>query len=257
MRVYGAAGSALEDLDFLRWFPSLTRLSIDLPGLGDLGFLEKFSGNLEYLNIDRTVTRIDLARIPARGLRGLRLVNHERGLQSLLQANQSLRSLALWKYRAALALTLGSVRDRSALGDFERLRLLVLRGVRGFEELDFLPRLKVLEWLWVETVKLHTLPSLRKHRSLVRVDLDGIRTLRPDMIVAVSEAPNLTELVVNGGRLTPADFGILTGHPTLLATRISLGSLRRNDELARLLPNQQQPRTHSDFARSSGIELAI
>jgi hypothetical protein len=270
LRAYGTSGSALESLDFLRWFPALTRLSIDLPGVSDLRFLEKHGENLVYLNLDSTVARIDLTRVPTRELRGLRLVNHEPGLQSLLQSNQKLRSVALWRYKAAeryfadlptgtlesLALTRSSVGNPSAIGELDRLRLLVLRGARGFENLDFLPRLKMLEWLWLESVKLDALPSLRDNGSLVRVDLDGIRSLRADMIAALSQAQNLTELVANGGKLTPADFEILTRHRMLTAARISLGSLRRDDEVARLLA-KREPSTYLDFAQSRSIDLAI
>ncbi|GIF66432.1 hypothetical protein Ais01nite_44670 [Asanoa ishikariensis] len=270
LRAYGTSGSPLENLDFLRWFPGLTRLSIDLPGLTDLRPLEQVAESLTYLNLDYTAARVDLTHIPARNLRGLRLVKHELGLGSLLGSNQSLRSVALWNYSAAdrvvahlpvrsletLAITNGSIKETSALGELEGLRLLVLRGVRGFGKLDFLSRLEKLEWLWVESLKFEALPSLRGHESLVRVDLDSVSTLNPDMIAAVSEAPALIEVVVTSAKLKPPDFEPLARHATLAAARIGLSSIRRFEEAARLLA-KRAPSTYWDFAKSRALDLAI
>ncbi|MFK4246140.1 hypothetical protein ACI2KV_25000 [Micromonospora chokoriensis] len=62
--------------------------------------------------------------------------------------------------------------------------------------------------------------------------MNGLSDLTP-----LLTAPALTQLIIaDMPQLQPADVAVLAAHPTLQHLSAGLGSRRKNDEVARLLP---------------------
>jgi hypothetical protein len=263
----------LARLEFLIWFPNLRRLT--LPHLyyaEDLAALQFLPANLEVLEVGVTEKPLDLT--PAcrfEQIRKLRVVGHRRGLRKLIEQNQSLRALSLWRIsridRAvptlpqqleSLAVTLGSIQNVSWLSQCSALRYLALRGTRGLSDLTPLKSLERLEWLWLDGLKkIERLPDLSANRALIRVDLTEMRGLRSnDALQNLAKAPMLREVLVTESLLPSEAFRPLTDHPHLERVGVGLGSERRNRDAQELLALPPQ-RTHTDFAETHGIRLTF
>ncbi|GAA1369598.1 hypothetical protein [Catellatospora chokoriensis] len=265
---YGALASILEDhphitlrafgfstelasLGFLSWFKRLRRFSVaNLHHLGDLSGLGLLPDDLEHLDLGETKKALDLRAVGFRELRELRVVGHRRGLAELVGANGGLTALSLWRLPAdeqvgevglpsleSLSLTLGSVKDLGWLRQFNELRHLAIRQVKGVSILDELARLPRLEWLWLDDLKaVESLPDFSESADLRRVDISDMRGLAgPAALRGLAAAPGLVEVTFAGCRLPATAFAELARHETLQRVALGLGNSAANDEASRLL----------------------
>ena len=238
LRAYGQ----INDLEFLRFFPSLRRFSYDPLYAGDsLTGLDYLDGSLEELEIGRTNARLDLAvlaRFPR--LRTLYLEGHSKHIDALSKLpdleDLTLRSVTLPDLSPLLPLTrlrsldikLGGTKDLRLLPRIGQLRYLELWLVRGLSDIEAIGQLPSLRYLLLQALKhVVMLPDLSQDVALRRVHLEtmkGLRDLRP-----LATAPGLEELLlVAMGHLSLDDLRPLTGLSRLRRITVGLGSEVRN-----------------------------
>ena len=253
LRAYGQ----INDLEFLRHFPSLRRFAYDptyagesLDGLGYLG------DGLEDLSVGRTKVKLDLSLLERfRGLKSLHLdgqTKHIEVLSLLINLQElSLRSITLPNLSpldrltrlVSLKIKLGGTKDISLLPQIGQLRYLEFWRVRGLSDVEAVGHLPSLRYLFLQTLSnVRALPDLRGDGSLRRVHLEtmkGLRDLRP-----LATATGLEEIsLVDMAHLRTEDLRPLVGLPRLRRITIGLGSLRRNTEAQTLfgLPDVEGP----------------
>ncbi len=145
LHAYGALGN----LDFLRWFPRLTRFSVNADDLYDLDGLRHLPENLEVLHIGAMKKRLSLRGLSRfRGLRSLYLEAHTKDvdvvgeLRSLVDL--TLRSVTLPNLEflepldelRAVDLKLGGTTELGALRGVGRLQYLELWQIRGLADIS-------------------------------------------------------------------------------------------------------------------------
>ena len=256
LRAFGGYGRTIPDLEFLRFFPMVRRVSVDalwgvLQSVDGLGHL---SDELEDLGIGALKPPFDLRRIERfRHLRVLRLegpIRHAEvlstltGLESLLLRSVRLPDLSpllpLENLRR-LDLKLGGTPDVALLPRIGRLEELEIWRVRGLSDLTSIADLPHLRTLHLEALPQATaLPSLARLTHLRHVTLQsmhGITDLSP-----VAAAPALESLsLIQMEHLEPDDLRPLAGHPTLRRAHWNIGSLRKTYEAHDVLPLPPEP----------------
>ena len=235
-----------EDLEMLRWFPGLRRLSAMSLRLRSLDGLRHVAGSLERLALGDTIPRVSLrpvgdlhglARLALNGTwRDLDTIGRLVGLRRLGVGSIDLELIRPLERLERFESGLGTVRSLELLPEIGRLELVELYRLRGSHDFVPLARIPHLRWLVLEsTGSVTSLPSFRDSSELRWVALDtmkGIHDIRP-----VAEAPNLEVLLLVGMRqLTPEDLQPLVGHPTLRAGIWGLGSERKNRAAHAMLP---------------------
>lgn len=93
-----------------------------------------------------------------------------------------------------------------------------------------------MEYLFLQALKqVAALPSFGNCTHLTRVHLETMNGLTD--LTPLLTAPALTQLTIADlPQLQPADVAMMAAHPTLQQLSAGLGSRRKNDEVARLLP---------------------
>lgn len=235
-----------EDLEMLRWFPNLRRLSARSLRLRSLDGMRHVAGSLERLGIGDTIPRVSLRpladlrlleRLAVDGTwRDVDTIGRLTGLRRLGIGSIDLALLRPLERLERFESGLGTVRSLELLPEIGRLELIELYRLRGHHDLAPIARLPHLRWLILRsTSSVTALPSFRDSRALRWVTLDtmrGISDLRP-----VADAPNLEVLLLIGMRqLQPDDLRPLVGHPSLRAGVWGLGSTRRNQAAQALVP---------------------
>jgi hypothetical protein len=235
-----------EDLEMLRWFPGLRRLSTGSLRLRSLDGLRHVAGSLERLTLGNTIPHVSLRPVGDLGVlerlaingtwRDLETIGRLASLRRLGVGSIDLELLRPLERLERFESGLSTVRSLELLPEIGRLELVELYRLRGTHDLSPLARMPRLRWLILEsTSSITSLPSLRDCLDLRWVALDtmkGIRDLRP-----VAETPKLEVLLLVGMRqLTPGDLEPLVGHPTLRAGIWGLGSERKNRAATSLLP---------------------
>lgn len=231
---------AARDLEFLRHFPRLARLSVDLWELEDIAGFSHLQGSVEHLHFGKTRKRFSLRFLEAMpALRVLSLDGHTKDIASVGSLTR-LTSLAL------RGITLPDLSVIASLPELDTFSLL-LGGTTQLEHLVELPKLTILTLMRI--AKLADLSILSRLRSLTTLELDGMRnvTTLPSLaplarleevtletmkglgdISAVAAAPALRRLTVAGmPQLTAEAFRCLAGHPSLAELRLwsSLGGV--------------------------------
>ena len=241
--------TAHRDLDFLAHFPTLRRVHINCLSIENISGLAYLGRELAVFELGRTMKRLSMAplerftRLTTLALDGhmndIEVVGKLTALRRLL-----LRSITLSTLKALLplrrlehfALKLGATKDLRELPDIGRLRYFEAFLVRGLADLAPVAALPALECLYLQALKRVTkLPSFRAARVLRWVLLWTMRGLKN--LAPLADAPGLRNLVAYDMRhLAPEAFRPFVGHRTLRATTIGLGSKRKNDAVAALLP---------------------
>lgn len=235
LRLHTAAG---RDLEPLRFFPSLKRLSVDLYSLEDIAGFSHLQGSLEQLSFGKTKQRFSLRFLEAMpSLQGLSLEGHTKDIGCLRDLKQ-LRSLELRRITLpdlslltsfselqTFSLALGSTPDIGHLAQVPKLEVLHLLRVRKLSSLSVLAKCTSLRILSVDSMaNVESLPSLAALTRLESVELDTLKGFTD--LSGVAAAPALKRLTVAGTpRLDAEAFRCLVGHPTLAELRIypSLG----------------------------------
>lgn len=215
---------SIMDLNFLRYFPTVRRFSVDANWftLGSLEGLAYLSADTDTLHIGRTRKRLSLA--PLRrfaGLRRLYLDGATRDLDVLSELvaldSLTLRSVTLpdlsslrsLKSLRALELKLGGTTNLSGIGEVGDIRYLELSRIFGFHDLTPLTELSNLEYLCLQSLpRIRQLPDLSRlpHlRELYLEDMSGLsedelRTLPPGIEVGSRwSRPVLTQELTPSG----------------------------------------------------------
>jgi hypothetical protein len=237
------------DLQFLRHFPGLARLQLEIFELESLEGLDHAAPTLELFFFGKTKKRFSvgfLKRMPR--LKDLHLGGHTKDLATLGElaclTAVSLRGITLADLSlllplqdlSDLSLRLGSTHDLGLLPKFRRLRRLDLMRLTGLADLAMLSELEGLELLTLDWLRNVTgLPSFALLKRLRHVSLDtmkGLTSLEP-----VAAAPALEYLqVVGTPQLKPGHFACLVGHPTLKTLDAAPGGWKAYHEIKRMLP---------------------
>lgn len=247
LRIYGHYETGVEDLSFLRYFPTLRGFYSDVFETKSWDGLEFLPDNLERLALGATRKSLSLACIARlRGIKDLHLEGHKKDLKTIASLVNieflDLRSISLPdlslleslpKLRG-LALRLGGTNNLT-FPDLPDLRYLELWMIRGLTDISGITRLGNLRYLFLQDLKnVSTIPSLHVMPKLERlhlVNMKGLTDLSP-----ISEAPNLQELLLMSmDKIKVDNLKCFLNHPSLRAATIGLGSLSRNKEAMDLL----------------------
>lgn len=251
---------AARDLEFLRHFPGLRRLSIDLWELEDIAGFSHLQHGLELLHFGKTRKRFSLRFLDAMPLlQKLSLVGHTkdiavvRGLSSLTAVElrgitlPDLSILTSKPQLAAVSLLLGGTTNLCHLAELPRLEILNLMRITKLADVSVLRELAALRILnldWMRNIT--SLPSLAPLAHLEEVSLETMKGLTD--LSAVAAAPALRRLTIEGmPQLDAAAFRCLIGHPCLSELRLipSLGGVNLKkavlEAVRQLLPEIVRP----------------
>ena len=247
LRVYSS--TAIRDLEFLRFFPTLQNFAADtLLNLGSLDGLRHLPDTLRGLGLGATKRQLDLRileRFP--GLRRLYLERQHKGIEVVSRLTSldelTFRSITLADLSLLLPLDslrsldvkLGGTNDLALLPQVGKLRYLELWRIRGLSDVSKTGELPHLRHLFLQALpQVTVLPDFSGARSLRRIHLEGmkgIRDLRP-----IATAPVLKELVLGDlTQLQPEDLRPLVGLQHLEAVTAHLGGAKKNAEAQALL----------------------
>lgn len=136
----------------------------------------------------------------------------------------------------AFALKLGGTRNLVLLPETGRIEYLEIRMVRALEDLSPIARLQNLQYLCLQSLKHVTaLPDLLDLVELETVWLQTMKGLTD--LTPLPSAPSLRRLALcEMAHLQPADVGVLAQHSSLRQSMANLGSFRKNETVARLVP---------------------
>jgi len=244
-------GYAVQDFEFLRYFPGLERLNVQVPIVKNIDGLRHVAHSLKEFTLAGTTVGLSLRPVAGCArLESLHLQRHTKDFGEL-------RSLTRLRY---LGLSGISLPDLSALLPFENLRSLFLGfckpidlGLLGrFAELEALHMIKInnlgdlsalrlgrnlrrieLEWL----PHVETLPDLSELAKLEELEISSMKSLRD--IAPIAKAPALRFLGLwDCKSLTPQSFECLIGHPTLKRLNFGVGRLRDNKAIASMFPDE-------------------
>lgn len=251
LRAYGSYDGTIRDLDFLRFFPSLRKFSADalyhsLQSIDGLGYLPPTATKLV---IGKTKKRLSLKPLAHfTHLRRLLLEGQTKdievlsGLSTLISL--TLRSITLPDLSIlqpltrlrALDLKLGGTRDLALLPGIGELDYLELWLIRGFTDLSPVSDLVHLTYLFLQALpQVVQLPDLSRLSRLETIWLETMKGLRD--LTPLLTAPGLQRVaLIDMGHLQPEDVAPLAGHPRLQQLRAGLGSKRKNDAVAELVP---------------------
>ena len=252
LRVYGGYDGSITNLDFLRFFPHLTRFHADALRYRDfdsIDGLRHLPDGLVELSLGRTKKRFSLAPLARfRSLRTLYLEGDPKDIEvisSLTVLNDlTLRSITLpdlsillpLRQLRSLDIKLGGTRDLGILPELAPLAYLELWMIRGLDDITSIGELASLQYLFLQDLsQVDRLPDMSRMTALRRVAIEGLKRLTD--LSPLREAPALEELsLFKSPHLSVDDLGCLVGHPTLKALSVGLGSKRKTDAVAKLLP---------------------
>ena len=251
LRAYGGYDGSIANLDFLRFFPRLTRFRADALRYKDFNIdgLRHLPDGLVELSLGQTRKRISLA--PLARFRSLEKLNIEgpvkdiEVISSLTSLNDlTLRSVTLpdlsillpLRQLRSLDIKLGGTHDLGLLPELPPLSYLELWMIRGLRDIAPVGELASLQYLFLQDLaQVDRLPDMTRLTSLRRVDIEGLKRLTD--LSPLRHAPALEELsLFKASHLSIEDLECLVGHPTLKALSLALGSKRKMDAAKLLLP---------------------
>lgn len=263
---------AARDLDILRHFPELRRLSIDLWELEDIAGLSHLRHGLDFLHFGKTRKRFSLRFLDAMPLlRNLSLVGHTKdiaavhalsGLTAVELRSITLPDLSILTSKpqlAAVSLLLGGTTNLDHLAELPRLEILNLMRITKLADVSVLQELaalRVLDLDWMRNVT--SLPSMAPLAHLQEVTLETMKGLTE--LAAVAAAPALRRLTIAGmPQLDTEAFRCLVGHPCLSELRLlpSLGGFNMKkavlEGIRQLLPDIVQPNREPVIVRFKDV----
>jgi hypothetical protein len=246
-------GYAVQDLDFLRYFPGLQRLNVQVPIVRNIDGLRHVADSLKEFTLASTTARLSLRPLAScTQLESLHLQRQQKDFAEL-------RALTRLRYIGLSGLSLP---DLSALLPFEDLRSLFLGfckpidlGLLGrFSELEAIHLIKInnlvdlsalglgrnlrrIELHWLPHIE--TLPDLSGLARLEEVEIESMKSLRD--VSSIATAPALRFLGLwDCKSLTPQSFQCLRGHPALKRLGFGVGRLKDNKAIASMFPQAMQ-----------------
>jgi hypothetical protein len=239
----------VKDLRFLRYYPLVKRLEIDLWNLSSTEGIDCLSDDLRSFDFGPTKSkRLSLSFLERfTKLVELRVEGHTKDIEAL-SGLKALRQLHLrsvtvpnlnlvrsLKKLLIVTLKLGGTTELEGLSSLKNLRYFEAWQVRGLADLSEIAGLKSLKYLFLQNLaQVKELPSMRPLRLLRWVGIDKLKNLSD--LSPISEAPNLEELTVVDMKQLPLEaLQPFVGKKKLRAARIGLCSMRRNKEAEELL----------------------
>jgi hypothetical protein len=248
LRVFGRP-EGVETLEFLKHYPSVRHLEVDLYLLKSTVGIEHATQDLQSFSFSQTASKAHSLAFLRRfkKLEQLSIEKHtkEIGVVSELKHLKQLhlRSVTLpdldllkpLKELRAFTLKLGGITNLSALREIKSLRYFEAWMVRGLADLSVLADMKSLTHLFLQSLPhLKELPSFASLKSLRWVTIEALKNLTD--LSGVAQAPNLEELaLLDMGHLRLPNLEPFVGHKTLRAAGMGLGSLKRNEAADQLL----------------------
>jgi hypothetical protein len=262
LRVYGGI-NPMEDLEFLRFFPAVTKFQADLWRLGSLSGLRHLSPELTFLGLGAAKAKSLSLGILARfenleelfieGLtKDMAAVGNLRNLQRLTLRSITLPDLSLMKplkKLISLDLKLGGTRNLALLPEIGTLKYLELWMIKGFSDLSSVSSMPHLQFLFLQALRnVMELPDMKNLARLRRIHLETMKGVTS--LDSLASAPALEELLVlDCSHLNVEDFTCLKGHPSLKRVSVGLGSIRKNEGVKELLGlPETSPRTEFRFS---------
>src|SRR2546423_4914513 len=219
---------AAVNLEWLTFFPNITKLHIDLFELQDSSGLRHVVPNLMHFGMGETRRRVfSLAQLSqGQRLQSLYLERQSKDIAAISQLASlhevRLSRISLPNLSVLLPLTqletlwisLGNLHDISQLPKLLELKKLVIQWVRHLYDIapiSAAERLESLEMRGLATIT--EFPDLRKLTKLETLLLENFKALTS--LKSISAAPALRSLEVWGSpQLNPEDFECLVGHQT-------------------------------------------
>lgn len=254
LRAYDSHIGKFSDVAFLRFFPFLRRLSLDVWSVTDLSGLDAIDDLLTF-SLGATKKAFSLRLLKRfKSLRGLLLERQHKDFEVVSELSQlqglGLRSMTLPNLAILSAfpelrhfeLKLGGTRDLTGLAVAKRLRYIELWLIRGLTDVNVLGEVTSLEALFLQALKHVTeLPSFVRLKSLRHVYLEQMKGLCD--LSAVAQAPQLQDLtIVDMPHLSAAAFNAIAQHPTLEYFSAGLGTTRLNIEAAAIMNRPKPPK---------------
>jgi hypothetical protein len=236
------------DVEFLRYYPFIKRLAIEVHGLVSLDGLNHVETGLLQLTLGSTRRTMDLKVLERfTGLRRLYLEKHRKNIEVVAGMEQlrdlTLRSVTLsdlsllkpLRQLRALDLKLGGTKDLALLPELAPISYFEAWQVLGLADLSALSEVTSLQHLFLQSLRqVQTLPDLSRLTALRRVHIENMKGISD--LAPLAKAPSLRDLfVVDMPHLHVEDFAPLVGHPTLRSVRSGLGSHRKNHGVEQLL----------------------
>jgi hypothetical protein len=248
LRAYGRP-EGLDDLRFLRHYPFVRHIALDLYLLKRSDGVEHLADNLESFSFGQCKTKsISLEFLGRFGkLKSLSLEGHAKKLE-VVGDLRSLRQLHLRSISASdlefikplkdlriFTLKLGGTTNLTALPALKKLSYLELWMVKGLCDLSVLGALRSLTHLYLQALaQVKELPSLASLESLRWVTIEALKNLHD--LRPIAAAPQLEEIsFLDMKQLSAESFRPFIGHRQLRGALIGLGSLKRNKEAQELL----------------------
>lgn len=205
-RIYG--WDTVEDLELLRFFPTLKRFNIDCFKIRSFDGLRHLPEDLEYLVLAETEKPLDIGILARfRSLETLYLngkYKHSEVVSSLIKlrklalASNAIRDLSVLKpldKLRALELRLGSALDLSPLPEVGCLRYFEIWMMKGLEDISPIGELSTLRYLFLQDLpRVNKLPSMEGMRSLMRVHIEYLKGLAA--FDELAKAPALEEVLL-------------------------------------------------------------
>ncbi|HEY1680013.1 MAG TPA: hypothetical protein VGF98_00025 [Candidatus Tumulicola sp.] len=260
----------ITDLEFLRYFPNIRNLYIDLWELIDISGL-RYIRSLESFSLGETKTKRHSLRFLEMfpNIRELSLEGHVKGIDAI----RSLQKLECLRLRCVtlpdtsileplqdlrtLELVLGGTVRLQGLCKLSKLRHLELTMIRKLDDVNVIGELRNVETLHLQGLRNVTeLPSLRNLTRLRSVYLETMKGLQH--IRGVAEAPSLQKLIlIDMTKVDPTSLRCLVGHPTLREFRGGLGSIKRNAYAEALLDLEPQVWLPPGVREKAVLQIAI
>jgi hypothetical protein len=195
LRAHASFDRSIMDLEFLRYFPTVTRFWIDAPvfALKSLDGLRYLSDKTDTLHIGRS--RHGLSLEPLRRFTNLRrlylegetsdldVISELVALESLTLRSINLPSVAPLRPLVALRaleMRFGATPALHGIGEVGELRYLELSKMFGFDDLTPLEELESLEFLCLRSLpRVTRLPNLDLLPKLRKLDLEDVPGLTP------------------------------------------------------------------------------
>jgi hypothetical protein len=247
LRVYAHEG--FENLSFLRHYPHVLDVSIELYSLKDLSGVELLNRRLRSLTLGQTkLSHFSLAFIARfKHLQSLSIERHSKDIEVVSQLTSlrelHLRSVTLpnlkivrpLKKLRGLTLKLGGTTHIADIAALKDLRYFEAFQVRGLSDLSAVAKLKSLTHLFLENLpQVTALPCFALLKSLRWVTLEKLQNLTD--LAPLAAASKLQELaLIDMRHLKVEDLRPLVGHRALRSARLGLGSQRRNQQAQELL----------------------
>jgi hypothetical protein len=242
-------GYAAKDFEFLRYFPGLERLNVQVPIIKNIDGLRHVGESLKEFTLASTTVPLSLRPVAdCARLESLHIQRHVKDF-SALRSLSRLRHLgvpgislpdlsALLPFVHLRSLFLGFCKpiDLGLIGRFaelEALHILKMNNLLDLSALGLARNLRRIELEWLPHVE--TLPELSQLVMLEELEIISMKSLRDISSIAAAPALRFLGLWDCKG-LTLQSFECLIGHPTLKHLNFGVGRLKDNKAIASMFP---------------------